>query len=64
MKFNDVRKIAKGMNLNTYRMKKQDVIRAIQRLEGNPECYGTPTVASCNEAGCLWRSDCLALARK
>jgi hypothetical protein len=64
MKFNDVRKMAKDMNLNTYRMKKKDVIRAIQRLEGNPECYGTPTVAFCNEDSCLWRSDCLALAHQ
>ena len=59
MKLNDIRKMAKSMNINTYRMKKKDIIHAIQRREHNIECYGTDRVKSCNEETCIWRDDCL-----
>ncbi len=59
MKFNDIRKMAKGMGINTYRMKKKDIIHAIQKREQNIECYGTDRVKSCNEKTCIWRDDCL-----
>ncbi len=64
MKFNDIRKIAKSMDINTYRMKKVDVIRAIQNRENNIECYGTDRVRSCNELSCSWRDDCLLMFKK
>jgi len=41
MKINDVRKIAKGMRINTYAMKKNDIIRAVQQSENNVECFAT-----------------------
>jgi len=44
MKFNEIRKMAKGMQINTYRMKKTDIIRAIQKAENNIECYGTERI--------------------
>lgn len=58
MHINDVRKIAKRMSINTYGMGKAEMIRAIQRAEKNPECFGTDRVFVCDEMGCLWRSDC------
>ena len=64
MKFQDVKKMAKGMSINTYRMKKADIVRSIQRAENNIECYGTERVNSCREEMCLWKSDCLALNSK
>ncbi|MDL1973656.1 MAG: SAP domain-containing protein [Desulfobacteria bacterium] len=60
MNFNAIRKMAKAMNINTYRMKKRDIIRAIQRTEQNIECYGTQRAHNCPENACLWRDDCLA----
>jgi hypothetical protein len=60
MKFNEIRKMAKGLNIKTYHMKKIDVIRAIQRAEDNPECYGTQRVEHCREDFCLWRHDCVS----
>ena len=62
MKFNEIRKMAKGMQINTYRMKKTDIIRAIQKVENNIECYGTERIKNCNEDKCLWRNDCLFLS--
>ena len=60
MKINDVRKIAKGMDINTYRMKKEGIIRAIQQAENNMACFATERVTYCNEDKCLWRDDCLS----
>lgn len=64
MHINDVRKIAKKMSVNTYRMGKLDIIRAIQRAENNPECFGTDRVFLCGENKCLWRADCEVYVRK
>ena len=58
MKFQDVQKIAKGMGINTFKMKKVDIIKTIQREEGNFDCFATERVTSCGEESCLWRSDC------
>jgi hypothetical protein len=62
MEFQEIRNMAKGMAIKQYnRMKKIDLIRAIQKAENNIACYGTQRVDSCQEETCLWRSDCLAL---
>lgn len=63
MRFQDIQKMAKGMGINTYRMKKMDIIHAIQRKENNIECFGTDRADHCEEQGCLWRSDCLSLKK-
>lgn len=61
MNFNEIRKRAKEMNIITYRLKKPDIIRSIQRTENNIECFGTQRVGHCNEDQCLWRQDCVLL---
>jgi len=38
------------------------LIRSIQRLDGNPDCFGT-TYSDCNRT-CPWRKYCLLLAEK
>jgi hypothetical protein len=61
MKFHDIQKMAKSFNGYTFRMKKPDMIRAIQLAENNIDCYGTARVEICGEETCLWRKDCLSL---
>jgi hypothetical protein len=61
MKFQEIQKIAKGMGIKTYRMKKVDLVRTIQRQEENIDCYGTQRVENCQEPACLWRGDCRTL---
>ena len=61
MKYSKIQKIAKNMGINTYQMKKNDVILAIQRAENNIECFGTVRVEYCQELSCLWREDCVSL---
>ncbi|HOP40408.1 MAG TPA: SAP domain-containing protein [Geobacteraceae bacterium] len=58
MKLADVKKIAKERGLQSRNMKKVDLIRAIQRSEGNADCYNTNSSESCGQRSCLWRDDC------
>jgi hypothetical protein len=59
MKFQDIRKIAKKMGFSVGRLNKMELIRAIQKTEGNDDCFATPYVRECNQMNCLWREDCL-----
>ena len=61
MKYQDIQKIAKAKGINSFGMRKTSLIRAIQRKENNPECYGTDRVEYCRELSCLWREDCIVL---
>lgn len=61
MTINEIRTKAKNMGINTTKMKKPDMIRAIQRAERNLDCYATLRVEHCGEDACLWRIDCIAL---
>ena len=61
MKYNEIQKMAKNMGINTFQMKKQDMILAIQRAENNIECFGTTRVEYCGELACLWRHDCISM---
>ena len=64
MKFDAIKKIAKNMGIKTYKMKKIEIIHAIQHKENNIECYGTDRIETCNEDSCAWRVDCLTLRHK
>ena len=59
MKVQEIRIKAKQLGVNPNKMKKTDLIRAIQRAEANIDCYATDRVAHCGETQCLWRVDCL-----
>ena len=41
MKMDEVKKKAKGPGIKTGHMKNADLIRQIQRTEGNFDCFGT-----------------------
>lgn len=59
MKIQELRIIAKARGIRTARMRKADLIRAIQRAEGNFDCFGSPGEGSCDQLNCAWREDCL-----
>ena len=61
MKYNEIQKKAKNKGINTFQMKKKDMILAIQRSENNIECFGSSRVEHCQELTCLWRDDCVSL---
>ncbi|MEJ2695936.1 MAG: Rho termination factor N-terminal domain-containing protein [Candidatus Sulfobium sp.] len=58
MKEKDIREIAKKMGIRIGKMKKPELIRAIQNAEGNIPCYATRG-HECDQINCLWREDCI-----
>ena len=61
MKMTAIRAIAKRMKINSVGMAKTELIRSIQRTEGNFPCFGTAE-KDCNQPTCLWREDCVGKA--
>ena len=60
MNMNEVKQIARSRGLNPGRMKKADLIRTMQREEGNESCFfQTGQADVCDQGQCLWREDCL-----
>ena len=58
MKMEEIRKIAveKGVSPGKYR--KAELIRAIQRSEGNRDCFESGLADRCGQTECLSRPDC------
>ena len=59
MTLKEVKAIAKQRDLKVTNMKKAEIIRTIQRSEGNNDCFATGIANECVQAHCLWRKDCL-----
>ena len=58
MKADEIKEIAKKRGVKTGKMKKSEIIRAIQESEGNPTCFDTGQASECSQMNCLWREDC------
>ncbi len=58
MKMQELREIAKKRGIKTANMKKADIIRAIQRDEGNADCFDSGNADKCGQAECLWKDEC------
>ena len=58
MKMPEIKKKAQSSGINPAKMKKADLIRAIQTAEENTPCFGTGTSA-CPYLDCCWREDCI-----
>ncbi len=59
MKLEQVKVVAKVLGIDPGSMKKSDLIRAIQRFEGNDGCFKIADPKACGQSRCLWREDCL-----
>jgi hypothetical protein len=58
MKMDEIKEIAKLHNIKAGKMKKADLVRAVQLAEGNEVCFDTGKADTCLQAACLWREDC------
>jgi len=59
MRLSDIEKKARVLNIkDTWKYSKKDLIKTIQRREGNFDCFGTAK-GSCNQTACYWISDCV-----
>lgn len=59
MKMKDVRSMAKALGINSFGKTKADLIKEIQRKEGNFDCYGTAE-GYCDQDECVFRDSCLS----
>ena len=64
MNMQEVRAIAKTMDIKTSRMSKLNLIREVQTVEGNNACFATSAATDCDQQDCIWRDDCLAQVKK
>lgn len=58
MNLSEIKDIAKKKDVKAGRMKKEELVRAIQTAEGNNACYNTGQAGSCGQDDCTWRPDC------
>lgn len=58
MKVEEIREIARQRGLKLGKIKKAEMIRVIQKSEGNEACFANGTAAECGQGNCLWRHDC------
>ena len=58
MNMQEIRALARERGLKTGNIKKADLVRVIQRDEGNFDCFGR-AAGGCDQQQCLWRADCL-----
>lgn len=58
MKMQDIKVKAQSMGIPAGKLKKSDLIRVIQRTEGNLECFDTGNSTQCRQENCLWMGDC------
>ena len=59
MKMQEVRAIAKDLGVNSFGKSKVELIKEIQRKQGNFDCYGSAG-DYCDQLECLFRSSCLS----
>ncbi|ROR32873.1 SAP domain-containing protein [Inmirania thermothiophila] len=64
MNMKEIRLIAREKGVHPGRLRKVELVRTIQRAEGNFDCFATAYDGECDQLGCRWREDCLALSRR
>ncbi len=58
MKLNEIKEKAKSLGINAGKMKKAELIHAIQQAEGNTPCFGRSN-GQCPHTNCCFIDDCL-----
>uniref|UniRef100_A0A7C5EQ78 Rho termination factor-like N-terminal domain-containing protein n=1 Tax=Desulfobacca acetoxidans TaxID=60893 RepID=A0A7C5EQ78_9BACT len=57
MNLKEIREKAKSLGVKNYsKMKKAELIKAIQQQEGNSPCY--QEITDCRQYDCCWMEDC------
>jgi hypothetical protein len=63
MKSKELKQLAARHEIDPRGLSKTELVRAIQRHEGNFDCFASPLEGICDQATCLWRDECLSLAQ-
>lgn len=59
MTVKELQAIARTRGIKTARLRKAQLIHAIQSDEGNFPCFGTASQGICDQTQCAWKSDCV-----
>ena len=59
MKMHEIRAIAKNLGINSFGKSKTELIKEIQRKEGNFDCFGSAE-SFCDQLECLFRASCVS----
>lgn len=59
MKLSEIKARAESNGIKPRRATKCELIRAIQKIEGNFDCFASGSSDECGQESCLWRTDCL-----
>lgn len=58
MTFAQIKQIASEHGIKVVGVKKVDIVRAIQKQEGNTPCFASGKVLECGQPHCLWLAAC------
>ena len=59
MRLAEIEKRARTLKIkDTWKYSKKELIKMIQRAEGNFDCFGS-AIGYCTQMACCWRSDCI-----
>lgn len=58
LKLEEIKAIAQQRGIKAGKMKKPELVRAIQSAEGNEPCFEAGKVEACGQIGCSWREIC------
>lgn len=59
-----VMEIARKKKIKNMRgLKKAEIIKTIQKTEGNFDCFGTMTEGFCDQSACMWTKDCMQTSK-
>ena len=64
MNVQEIRELARTRGLRPRNLNKRELIRSIQREEGNFDCFATAFDGNCDQEDCLWRKDCFSASKK
>lgn len=60
MRLSEIERKASVLGIkDTWKLSKKDLVKTIQRTEGNFDCFGSGRNNGCVQMACCWRSDCL-----
>ncbi|MDD2853874.1 MAG: SAP domain-containing protein [Desulfuromonadaceae bacterium] len=58
MKLEEIKVIAQLHSIKVGKLKKAELVRAIQKAEWNEPCFEVGKSATCGQTGCSWREIC------
>ena len=62
MNLTEIRQIAKNCSVKPGKLNKADLVRLIQKTEGNFDCFATAITGECDQPDCIWQKDCFKAA--